>query len=295
MRFLSYGLDAPKIIGYLFVGGLLCATLSVGIYLQWPPVLLIMKGWFLFDSFKIFYPFYFLIKRDTANFWRRSFLKICQGGFALVMFVGLYQQQIYAYLVAQVLLIGFSVAFLVPALLMIWSSLVGKRLLRDRLLNLMSWQGNEKVLDVGCGRGLMLIGAARKLTSGKAVGVDVWQKGDLSSNSRSAVVANIEKAGLAHKAEVVDGDARSLPFTDSFFDVVLSNFVLHNIPTEVEREQALREVVRVLKPGGTVLINDFQYTDQYAAVLKKLGLKEVRRSRLQWLVFPPARWVIGRK
>jgi cyclopropane fatty-acyl-phospholipid synthase-like methyltransferase len=65
---------------------------------------------------------------------------------------------------------------------MIWDSKVGKLWARDRLLDGLELRGDETVLDVGCGRGLLLIGAAKRLTTGKAPGVDIWQAEDLSGN-----------------------------------------------------------------------------------------------------------------
>src|SRR5436309_13008597 len=53
--------------------------------------------------------------------------------------------------------------FLATGLVMVWSSRVAKLHLRDRLLDSIAFRGDERVLDVGCGRGLMLIGAARRL------------------------------------------------------------------------------------------------------------------------------------
>ncbi len=62
---------------------------------------------------------------------------------------------------------------------MIWDSKVGKLWSRDRQLDGLKLRGDELVLDVGCGRGLLLIGAAKRLTTGKAVGVDIWNAEDL--------------------------------------------------------------------------------------------------------------------
>src|SRR5216683_6809807 len=69
---------------------------------------------------------------------------------------------------------------------MLFYSLIGKRAIRDWLLDQVPWRGDEVVLDVGCGRGLLLVGAAQRLTTGKAVGVDLWQGADLSGNRREA-------------------------------------------------------------------------------------------------------------
>lgn len=57
---------------------------------------------------------------------------------------------------------------------MIYESKLGKRQRRERLLDHLAWTGNERVLDVGCGRGLMLVGAAKRLSTGSATGIDVW-------------------------------------------------------------------------------------------------------------------------
>jgi cyclopropane fatty-acyl-phospholipid synthase-like methyltransferase len=65
---------------------------------------------------------------------------------------------------------------------MIWSSRYGKLRARDRLLDGLGLTGQEHLLDVGCGRGLLLIGAARRLPNGRAVGVDLWSQVDLADN-----------------------------------------------------------------------------------------------------------------
>ncbi len=180
---------------------------------------------------------------------------------------------------------------IVVALLMLWSSLVGKKIQRDRLLNAIAWRGDEQVLDVGCGRGLMLLGAAKRLTSGKAIGIDKWAAVDLTSNSKQATLANARLEGVADKVSVLDGDACSLPFADNSFDLVLSSFVVHNMSKQIDREQALREMLRVLKPGGYLVVQDFQHTAAHVVVLQAMGASHVNRSSLCWLLFPPARVV----
>jgi hypothetical protein len=66
-----------------------------------------------------------------------------------------------------------GIAYLMVAAVMVWSSRVGKLRVRDRVLSSLEFRGDEKVLDVGCGRGLFLIGAARRLTSGRGIGVAI--------------------------------------------------------------------------------------------------------------------------
>lgn len=167
---------------------------------------------------------------------------------------------------------------------LLWYSKIEKPCERERLLDLIPWHGDEVVLDVGCGRGLLLVGAARRLTTGRAVGVDVWHGLQLSGNHPQAAKDNARRAAVAERVEVHDGDARSLPFANDSFDVVLSSLVLHNIPSRAGRQQAVREIARVLKPGGHVAVLDVRYTGDYVNVLRDCGLVESRREKAGWLL-----------
>ena len=170
----------------------------------------------------------------------------------------------------------------------------GKFRHRDRMLNMVRWRGDEQVLDVGTGRGLLLIGAARRLTSGKGTGIDVWSTKDLSGNSLERTQANVEVEGVKEKVVLKSDDARKLSFPDASFDVVLSNLCIHNIADADGRAQACREIARVLKPGGTALISDFILTGFYQKVLAASGLK-VSRTGISLLTFPPLRVVRAEK
>jgi SAM-dependent methyltransferase len=157
------------------------------------------------------------------------------------------------------------------AVWMICSSKYGKARERETYLDLLAWRGNERVLDVGCGRGLFLIGAAKRLTTGRAVGIDIWQAEDLSGNTPAAPLDNARIEGVADRVEVQTADARKLPFDDASFDVVLSSAALHNIYDAAERQTAVREIARVLKVGGRVLIDDVRHTRDYARTLREAG------------------------
>ena len=155
---------------------------------------------------------------------------------------------------------------------MIYDSKIGKVREREEHLDRIPWRGDERVLDVGCGLGLFLIGAAKRLSTGRAVGIDKWQLEDLSGNNAAGTLDNAKIEGVADKVEVHTGDARKLPFDDASFDVVLSSSALHNIYDAGERQTAVREIARVLRTCGRVLIVDVRHVRQYAATLRDAGL-----------------------
>jgi 2-polyprenyl-3-methyl-5-hydroxy-6-metoxy-1,4-benzoquinol methylase len=160
---------------------------------------------------------------------------------------------------------------------MVWSSKVGKIKTREGLLNHISWAGDEQVLDIGCGRGLMLVGAAKRLTTGKAIGIDKWQEEDLANNRPEGTLENARLENVADRVEVKTADMRELPFGDSTFDVVVSCSAIHNIYSKAGRSKAISEIVRVLKPGGQALIDDIRHMEEYSAEVALLGCQDQRR------------------
>jgi SAM-dependent methyltransferase len=155
----------------------------------------------------------------------------------------------------------------------------GKVRERERLLDLLTWTGRERVLDVGCGRGLLLIGAAKRLgEEGRAVGIDLWQQEDLSGNRPEATMENARLEGVGDRVEVHTGDMRKMPFEGGSFDTVLSMNAIHNIYSAPGRDAAIAEICRVLKPGGTVLTVDIRHIRQYTAALRAGGCT-VRRAK----------------
>jgi arsenite methyltransferase len=178
--------------------------------------------------------------------------------------------------------------FGLTAAVMLWGSRFGKMKLRDRILDSLNIFGTEKILDVGCGHGLMLIGAAKRLTAGKAYGIDIWDSVDQSSNSALATMKNVQAEGVADRVELQDGDARKIPFPESSFDIVVSSWVIHNMKAEADRAQAISEIVRVLKPGGRLAITDISHGPAYARQLTSAGMKDVKTSSPNFLFVIPS-------
>jgi arsenite methyltransferase len=184
---------------------------------------------------------------------------------------------------------------LASAGLMLWSSKVGKARELDRLLDTIPWRGDEAVLDVGPGRGALLVRAARRLITGHAIGADLWREQDQSGNRPEATRSNARAEGVGDCVALVSGDARHLPFAGGVFDVVVSSLTLHNIADTAERAGAVREIARVLKPGGRVALLDFQHTEEYERILGNCGLREALRSQRSFGMYPPVRVVTARQ
>jgi ubiquinone/menaquinone biosynthesis C-methylase UbiE len=154
-------------------------------------------------------------------------------------------------------------------------------------------QGDETVLDMGCGRGAVLLATAKRLARGRAIGVDLWQA-DQTDNSPSATLANAELENVADRIELHTADMIALPLDDNSVDVIVSSLAIHNIPSHEGRRQALGEAMRVLRPGGRLAIADLWETRQHAAHLRKSGWNNVQRRSVGWRMWYGGPWVSTR-
>jgi SAM-dependent methyltransferase len=175
-----------------------------------------------------------------------------------------------------------------------YSTLRGKFVVWAELLDGLGLRGDERILDLGCGRGAVLLLAARHLTTGRAVGVDLWHGVDQSGNSAEAARRNAAAEGVADRVELHTADMTALPFEDDRFDVVVSSLAIHNIPGRAGREKAIDEAVRVLRPGGRLLIADLRATRHHQAQLTRMGMSDVTRRRLGWRFWWGGPWAATR-
>ena len=134
-------------------------------------------------------------------------------------------------------------------------------------------------LDVGCGSGALTIACAKRNPQGSMVGIDRWGP-EYASFSKKLCEKNAQAEGV-NNVSFQKGDACKLAFADETFDAVTSNYVYHNI-TGKNKQELLRETLRVLKKGGTFAIHDMmepvRYGDMETFVqeLKAEGYEDVR-------------------
>jgi arsenite methyltransferase len=173
----------------------------------------------------------------------------------------------------------------------LYASRVGKFAVWAELLLSLNLRGDERVLDLGCGRGAVLLMAAKLVPSGRAVGIDLWKTSDQSGNALEVARRNAELEGVADHVDLRTGDMRALPFEDESFDVVFSSLAIHNIPDAGGRAKAIDEAVRVLRRGGRVLIGDINVTREYEARLRERGMADIERRSLGWRMWFGGPWV----
>ncbi|MGI9059654.1 MAG: methyltransferase domain-containing protein [Ktedonobacteraceae bacterium] len=124
----------------------------------------------------------------------------------------------------------------------IYTTRRGKFQVWAELLTGLNLRGDEQILDMGCGRGAVLLMAASFLTEGKARGVDIWSTSDQSGNAREVTLKNAEREGVARQVELYTADMRELPFANGTFDLVISSLAIHNISQREGRDKALEEL-----------------------------------------------------
>ncbi len=184
-----------------------------------------------------------------------------------------------------------SVVYLVGAALHWNASLRGKFVIWDRLLRRTSLSPDAQVLDLGCGRGAVAIMVATRFPNASVTGIDLWRSGDQSGNSRAAAAGNGALNAISDRVRFDTGDMTRLPYADGSFALVTASLSIHNIPTAEGRRAAIDEAVRVLAPGGRLLIVDIQRTREYAAELRRIGLTVAGPTRLGWRSWWTGPWM----
>jgi arsenite methyltransferase len=190
-----------------------------------------------------------------------------------------------------IIVAAFAILFIFITIVSIWSSRRGKLKLRDKLMNNLKLNGTELILDLGCGNGLLLLEAAKRIPLGKAIGADNWSKTLEYQYNAQMVLNNAKIEGVLDRIEVITADALSIPFPENSFDVVMTSLMIHHIS---DKAQVFKEMLRVLKPEGIVIIADVM-AKRYITVLELLEVKDISSKYATRLFFMPVYLVKGSK
>lgn len=171
-----------------------------------------------------------------------------------------------------------------------------QRRLWDLVLDALAWNGEGRALDIGTGQGALAVGLAGRHPAARVTGVDLWAAD--WAYSRAACEANAVAEGVGERVRFERASAADLPFKSGSFDVVVSHFVFHEVRGGGGPQTALKEAVRVLRPGGALAVQDmfldrrlYGHVEDLLAMLRASGLREVHFSRLSDRIRIP--WGMG--
>jgi ubiquinone/menaquinone biosynthesis C-methylase UbiE len=157
-----------------------------------------------------------------------------------------------------------------------------ERALREMTVQIAPVGPGDKVLEAGCGTGSLTL-AAKVHTGpeGEVVGIDASPEA-LDIARDKAARAGI---GVTFQHALIE----DIPYPDDQFDVVLSCFMIHHLPSDDARRQGLAEVYRILKPGGRLLILDGESSNRkLPQMMEEAGFTGVEVDR-RWLILSSVR------
>ena len=152
--------------------------------------------------------------------------------------------------------------------------------IRDMVFAHLVWDGDGKLLDIGCGNGALAVEAAKKYPQSQITGIDYW--GGAWEYSRGSCEENAGIAGVAGRTVFQKASASSLPFEDESFDVAVSNFVFHEVADAKDKKEVVKEALRVVKKGGLFVFQDlfllkrvYGEPEDLLATIKSWGIQEI--------------------
>jgi SAM-dependent methyltransferase len=163
---------------------------------------------------------------------------------------------------------------------------------RDLVIKNLVWNGEGRVLDIGCGSGALSISVAKKYKNAQIIGIDYW--GKQWEYSQTMCEKNAELENVPTRIEFQKASAADLPFDDESFDVVLSNLVFHEVGGVKHKTEVIKEALRVLKKDGKFVFQDlFLWTQVYGKpeellkTIRSWGIRSVKMINTNEMPFIP--------
>ena len=205
----------------------------------------------------------------------------------------------------------FAVAAVVFLALLVWITWIRKQYafggggmmerVHQVVLSHLDFVGEGTLLEVGCGSGALAILCAKTWPSAQVTGIDYWGKEWNYAKAQCEENARIEQVPAV---QFCQGDAAHLPFADGSFDAAVSNFVFHEVRTQPDKRQVVREALRVIKKGGSFAFHDlfeqkqlYGDMDEFLEFLRREGIREIhyeahteRLPMVPW--FAKAPWML---
>lgn len=148
------------------------------------------------------------------------------------------------------------------------------------LIEKLKWSGDGTLIDIGCGAGALSIKCAKYFPNASIVGIDYW--GKEWNYAKEQCENNARMEGTSKQIVFQNGDAAKLDFPSEYFEAAVSNFVFHEVRTQPDKREVIKEALRVVKKGGAFAFHDlFEQQHLYGDIenfleeLKQNGITEI--------------------
>lgn len=170
---------------------------------------------------------------------------------------------------------AFAILLTLQVIFYLHTSLRGKFLIWRKLVRELP-EPPKRVLDVGCGRGMVLITSLVAYPNAEGVGLDLWRSRDQTGNDPLTTMENAQANNVEDRVQLVTESMADMSLPSDSFDGVFANVAIQNIKSRDGRRDAIANIYRVTAPGGSIRIVDIQYIKEYRDDLIALGAQDVK-------------------